>query len=197
MAGKFIVFEGLDGSGQSTQVKLLAEYLRGEGREVEVGKEPTPDSAAGREITEVLAHKKSVSPQRLQELFVEDRRAHLGQSILPALAQGKVFVEDRYVMSTLAFGSLECDPEWLSAINKDFPWPDATFVLKVRPQVSLKRIAARGKSPELFEKEEKLGKVAAAYDALASRFPNCFVIDGEKSIEEVHDQVLQHVRKIV
>jgi dTMP kinase len=193
MAGKFIVFEGLDGSGQSTQARLLAEKLRAEGRTVVLGKEPTEDSAAGREVTEVLTHKKSMPPEDLQKLFVEDRKAHLQNSILPALAAGAIVLEDRYSMSTFAFGSVDCDLEWLIELNQGLPWPDATFILKVRPEVSLARIAARGKPAEFFEKKEKLEKVAAAYDALAERFPNCFVLDGELPIEAVHAQVLQHL----
>lgn len=197
MAGRFIVFEGLDGSGQSTQVRLLAERLRADGRQVVLGKEPTSDSEAGREIIKALTHQITVSPKRLQELFTEDRRAHLNDVILPALASGAVVVEDRYSMSTFAFGSADCDLEWLIELNKEFPWPDATFILKVRPEVSLKRIAARGKPAELFEKQEKLEKVSAAYDLLARRFPGCIVLDGEGTIEEVQAQVLQHVLKVL
>ena len=197
MAGKFIVFEGLDGSGQSTQVKLLAEYLRGQGREVVLGKEPTQDSDAGREIVEVLTHKKKISSEKLQELFVIDRKEHLANSILPALQKGAIVVEDRYSMSTFAFGSVSCDLEWLIELNQGLPWPDATFILKVRPEVSLARIATRGKPEELFEKKEKLEKVSITYDLLAQRFPNCFVIDGERSIEEVHAQVLQHLAGVL
>lgn len=197
MKGRFIVFEGLDGSGQSTQVKFLAEYLRAHGREVVLGKEPTTESAAGREIIEVLTHKKQMSPKELQELFVMDRKAHLENAILPALAEGKVFIEDRYVMSTLAFGSIACDPDWLRGLNKDFQWPDATIILKVRPEVSLERISGRGKPAELFEKQDKLEKVAAAYDRFATEFPNCFVVDGERTREEVHASVLQHLSGVL
>jgi dTMP kinase len=197
MAGKFIVFEGLDGSGQSTQARLLAEYLQNKGREVVLGKEPTKDSEAGREIIEVLTHRKSMPSEKLQELFVADRKAHLEAGILPALARDAIVLEDRYAMSTFAFGSVDCDLEWLIGLNKDFLWPDATFILKVHPEVSLERIAARGKPAELFEKKEKLEKVSATYDILAQRFPNCFVLDGERSIEEVHAQVLQHIQKIL
>lgn len=193
MKGRFIVFEGLDGSGQSTQVKLLAEYLKARGREVVLGKEPTLDSAAGKEIVEVLTHKKDMEPEKLQELFVVDRKEHLVNAILPAIESGAIVVEDRYSMSTFAFGSVSCDLEWLIELNKGLPWPDATFILKVRPEVSLERISKRGKPAEFFEKLEKLEKVSKAYDILATRFPNCFVIDGEKSVEEVHVQVLQHL----
>lgn len=197
MAGKFIVFEGLDGSGQSTQVRLLADKLTADGYEVVLGKEPTIDSAAGREIVEVLTHKKSMSPEDLQKLFVEDRKEHLQKTILPVVSAGKIFIEDRYIMSTLAFGSVGCDMEWLVELNKGLLWPDATFILKVRPEVSLARIAARGKPAELFEKKEKLEKVATAYDSLAKRFPKCFVLDGELSIKEVHAQVLQHLPEVL
>ena len=197
MTGKFIVFEGLDGSGQSTQVRLLAEYLQAQGREVVLGKEPTMDSDAGKEIIEVLTHKKEMRPEKLQELFVIDRKEHLVNSILPALERGAIVVEDRYCMSTFAFGSVSCDLEWLIELNKGLPWPDATFILKVRPEVSLARISKRGKPAELFEKLEKLEKVNKTYGILAERFPKCFVIDGEKAIEEVHQDVLQRLPEVL
>ena len=197
MAGKFIVFEGLDGSGQSTQARLLAEKLRAEGRAVILGKEPTGDSKAGLEIAEVLAHRKSVTPKRLQELFVEDRQEHIHKIIMPALNNGAIFIEDRYVMSTYAFGMLDCDFSWLQSLNENFPQPDLTFVLKVRPETSLMRIAARGKPSELFEEKGKLEKISKIYENLASQMKGCYVIDCELPIAKVHAQVLQHLAGVL
>jgi dTMP kinase len=195
-SGKFIVFEGLDGSGQSTQVKLLADYLRGQGKSVVATKEPTSTSDAGREIIDILSHKKIASPGALQELFASDRRAHLNQIIIPALAKGDIVISDRYVFSSFAFGSLECDLAWLKGINSEFLWPDITFLLRVRADVSLTRISARGKNPEFFEKKEKLEKVAINYDNLVNAFERCVVLDGEQSPEAVHKNVIQNLTNI-
>ena len=197
MCGKFIVFEGLDGSGQSTQAKLLKEFFERQGRGVIATKEPTSASDAGREIIEVLKKRKTADPKTLQELFVEDRRAHLENLILPALEKGDIVIGDRYAMSTMAFSAIACDEGWLIEINKDFLWPDMTFVLQVRPEVSLGRIHKRGKPEELFETMEKLTNVSTQYKNLIPRFKNCFGIDGERSIEEVHERVWKEAQKIL
>ena len=92
--GKFIVFEGLDGSGQTTQVKFLESYLARNGYRVVSTKEPTQESEAGKEIKEILNHKKRISASRLQELFAQDRREHLEGFIIPALKEGKIVSTD-------------------------------------------------------------------------------------------------------
>jgi dTMP kinase len=195
--GKFIVFEGLDGSGQSTQVGLLAEYLTKIEREVLVTKEPTQDSAAGREILEVLTHQKTLEPLALQKLFAEDRKHHLDTLILPALARGTVVISDRYRWSTYAFGSINCDLEELMALNKSFPEPDITFYMRVSPEVSIQRITKRGKPVEFFEKKEKLEKVSIMYDKLIAMFPASEMIDGERPIPVVHQDIVARLEKIL
>lgn len=197
MSGKFIVFEGLDGSGQSTQVAMLGEELIRQGKEVILTKEPTKDSSAGREVIDVLTHKKTAEPMALQRLFAEDRKVHLEDLILPALEQGKIVISDRYRWSTYAFGSIDCDIEKLIDLNAAFLEPDLTIYLKVRPEISIERIARRGKPVELFEKMEKLEKVSKAYADLAQKFPDAIVIDGEQSIQEVHAAVVAEVMKII
>lgn len=191
--GTFIVFEGLDGSGQSTQVRMLTEYLEGKGKQVLATKEPTSDSDAGRKIIEVLTHKATVAPDELQKLFVVDRGLHLQNFIIPALMDGSIVISDRYFLSTLAFGGISCDMEWLKQINSDFILPDVTFLLRTKPEVSLQRIAARGKAVELFEKLEKLEKVTVNYAKLAEEYESCKVIDGEQSIEDVHAAIIANL----
>ena len=195
--GKFIVVEGLDGSGQSTQAKLLKNYLEEKGRQVFVTKEPTGASDAGKEIIEVLSRRKTISSLALQELFSEDRKAHLERAIIPALQKGMIVISDRYVMSSLAFGSIDCDLEWLKKINNAFMLPDLTIILKTSAEVSLARIYARGKDIELFEKKEKLEKVTVNYDRIAKMFDHCITLDGEQSIEMVHQGVLQCIDQLL
>lgn len=195
--GKFIVFEGLDGSGQSTQVSLLKAYLEERGYTVALGKEPTPDYEAGRELREIFTGKKTATPRRIQELFAVDRAEHVSHDIVPALERGDIFISDRYVMSTLAFGYPENDMEWLKAINAKFPWPDLIICLSVRPEVSLDRIEKRGKPKELFEKLEKLSVVAANYKELSTSLPSCVVVNGEQTPEEVHADVVEKIQSIL
>jgi len=188
--GKFIVFEGLDGSGQSTQAELLRKFLIELGFEVVLTKEPTKDSQASREIRETLDKKIKISPQKLQELFTQDRREHLANLIIPALKAGKMVISDRYFFSTFAYGvfsGLELD--WLMKINDEFLVPDLTFILKVKPETCVSRIEKRGISKTLFEETQKLSGVWKTYAILPDHIKNAYIIDGEKTIEEVFAQV--------
>lgn len=194
--GKFIVFEGLDGSGQSTQAGLLREFLMEKDFNVILTKEPTLDSEAGKRIRKILDKEIKVSPKELQELMVEDRKEHLEKVIIPALKEGKIIISDRYFLSTFAFGSADgLDLEWLIEINNQFLYPDTVFLLRVSPSVCIERIKNRGDRVDLFEKEEKLGDVWKTYKILPDRFENIFVIDGEKSIEKVFEKVKEIIIK--
>lgn len=194
--GKFVVFEGLDGSGQSTQAGLLREFLMEKGFNVILTKEPTLDSEAGNRIRKILDKEIKVSPEELQELMVEDRKEHLEKVIIPALKEGKIVISDRYFFSTFAFGSADgLDLEKLIKMNNQFLYPDIIFLLKVSPLVCIERIKNRGDRVALFEKEEKLSEVWKTYKILPDRLENIFVIDGEKSIEEVFKKVKEIIIK--
>ena len=100
----FIVMEGLDGSGKSAQVDLLIDFLKQKGKEVVVTKEPTIDSDAGRKIKQALKKEIVVEPMELQKLYVQDRKEHLENKVIPALKKGKFVVSSRYAFSTFAYG---------------------------------------------------------------------------------------------
>jgi dTMP kinase len=192
--GKFIVFEGLDGSGQSTQAALLRDYLTDNGLAVVLTKEPTKESQASREIRETLDKKIKITPQALQELFVQDRREHLDNLVIPALKEGKVVISDRYFFSTFAYGVANgLDLEWLMKINDDFLIPDMTFISKTSPETCVRRIEKRGISKTLFEELKKLTNVWQTYEILPQRIANTYLIDGEKTINEVSQEVKSYV----
>jgi len=190
--GKFIIFEGLDGSGQSTQAGLLRDFLIKKGYKVVLTKEPTLDSKAGKKIRQVLDKKEKISAKELQELFAKDRKEHLEKLIIPALKEGKIVISDRYFFSSFAYGKASgLDLEWLIKINNKFLLPDITFLLKVSPKICLERIKKRNKGKErtLFEEKEKLEKVWKIYEILPTRFKNVYMVDGEKSIKEVFEEI--------
>lgn len=194
-SGKFIVIEGLDGSGQTTQVELLKDFLAQENFEVFLTKEPTLDSEAGKKIRAALDKKITLEPGALQELFTQDRREHLQNKILPALQEEKVVISDRYFFSTFAYGAADgLVLEDLIELNKDFLLPDLTFFLKVNPEVCVQRIEKRGEGIKLFEKKEKLEKVWEKYESLIDRFENVYLIDGELSKEEVFAQIKKIIK---
>ena len=194
--GGFIVFEGLDGSGQSTEAELLTEFLRKGGYKVLKTKEPTLNSQAGKEIKQILNKKRKISPKKLQELFAEDRKEHLKNLIIPALQQGKIVISDRYFFSSFAYGQASgLDLNWLIKINNKFLLPDITFFLDVKPKICLERIRKRRKTRTLFEEKEKLEKVYKNYQKIAKEFPNVKIINGEKPIKEVFREVKCLVEK--
>ena len=189
-SGKFIVIEGLDGAGKTAQAVELADFLRQAGKDVFATKEPTVNSDAGKKIKQILRGEISASKLGLQELFVQDRKEHLEKEIIPALRQGKSVVCERYVFSTIAYGaSEELSVDLLAKMNDNFLLPDLTVFIDVSPESCVKRIESRGDPKELFEKKEKLERVAKIYKEIAVMFTNFIIIDGEKSKDEVAEEI--------
>ncbi|MEK7542508.1 MAG: dTMP kinase [Patescibacteria group bacterium] len=190
--GKFIVFEGLDASGQTTQANLLTGTLKENHKEVILTKEPTGESEAGKHIRNVLDKKELLGPEELQRLFAKDRKEHLEKTIIPALQKGIWVVCDRYAFSSFAFGTAAgCNLEDLIELNNEFLLPDITFLLNVSPAVCMERIGKRGEPVTLFEEEQKLQRVWRVYETLPSKFQNMHVVDGEQPIEKVANNIWQ------
>lgn len=190
----FIVFEGLDGAGSTTQAKFLCEKLDQKGINVRHTSEPT-NRKIGTLVREVLNKKWKLLPEGLQLLFCADRAEHLTNEIKPCLKEGISVVSDRYLLSTLAFGGINLDLEWLKKLNQYFRQPDLTFLLDVPVKKCLERIVQRGAPQELFEKKETLEKVWQNYLALAKSEKNIYLINGEKPQEKVAADVWTIVEK--
>lgn len=196
--GKFIAFEGLDGSGQTTQANLSRDYLIKEGVKVILTKEPTKDSEAGKKIRKALNKEIAVSPIRLRKLFVEDRDWHQKNIIIPNLKKGKLVITDRSQFSSFAFGTAHgVDLNYIIKLNDKFIEPDLVILLKTSPRTSLERIKKRGEDQTLFEKEKQLEKVWQVYEKLAKRFKNIIIVDGEKTIEEIHKKIRQIIKRVL
>jgi len=194
--GKFIVFEGIDGAGLTTQANLLEKALKKAGYKVVLTKEPT-NGLIGGLIRACLKNEWKTSLLSLQLLFAADRAHHLEKEILPALKKGKIVICDRYLLSTIAYGMISLEKEWLKFINSKFLQPDLTILLDLSVEVSLKRIKLSRFGAELFEKKEELRKVRKNYLKLAKEFPNVYVIDASRSIEEVHEEVKKLVNRVL
>ena len=185
----FVVFCGIDGAGNSTQSKLLAEFLRGRGYNVLLTKEPT-ESSIGKIIRSMLQKKMKTSPVALQLLFTADRAHHLYSEIEPALKEEKIVISDRYMFSTIAFGGLDVDTDFLKQINSKFRIPDITFIIDVPSEVSLERIKkSRSSELELFEEIEKSKRIRENYLQLKDQFPNVNIINGDRPIEAVAAEI--------
>lgn len=188
-SGKFIVFEGLDGSGTTTQSELLFRYLKEKGKKVYLTSEPTQFLIGGLIKSQISGDWKS-SAECLQLLFTADRAYHLEKEIIPLLKRGINVICTRYLLSTLAYGGLDLkDENWLMEINKKFILPDLTFFLKVRPEICLQRIRKERFHRELFERDERLKKIYKNYLKFAKDFKNIFIIDGEKPIPRVFEEI--------
>jgi dTMP kinase len=194
MKGKFIVFEGIDGSGLTTQAELLEKYLRNKKYEVVLTKEPT-NNLIGGIIRAALKKEWITSNRTLQLLFSADRAHHLEKDIIPALENGKIVISDRYFISTIAYGMIELEKDWLKALNSKFLLPDIIFIIDVPVEVSIERIKASRFGFELFEEKKKLEKIRNNFLELSKEYKNCFVINGNRSIEEVHKEIVKIVEE--
>jgi dTMP kinase len=194
MKGKLIVFEGIDGAGLTTQAELLEKYLKEKKYEVVLTKEPTNNLIGGL-IRAALKKEWLTSNRTLQLLFSADRAHHLEKEIIPALENGKIVISDRYFISTIAYGMIELEKDWLKALNSKFLLPDAIFIIDVPVEVSIGRIKASRFRFELFEERKKLEKIRKNFLELSKEYKNCFVINGNRSIEEVHKEIVKIVEE--
>src|SRR5262249_53814736 len=168
-AGRFIVLEGIDGAGTTTQAELLSTELRREGRQVLTTGEPS-DGPIGTLIRQALTETLhppiqwgALSDDALALLFAADRLAHLRAQILPALERGQVVICDRYLLSSLAYQGSVLPVDWVEQINARAISPDLTIFLEVNAEIAAERRASRGGKAELFENPERQRKVIQQY----------------------------------
>lgn len=186
--GTFIVFEGIDGTGKSTQIKKLADALLEMGHDVLATREPT-EGIYGKKIRALYQNRSAVSANDELDLFIEDRRQHIKTLINPSLKAGKIVLCDRYFLSTAAYqGAAGCSPETIIARHHFAPEPDLAIILEVPPLVCIGRITEkRGDQLNDFEKLESLKKVDSIFKEMD--LPYIQRIDGSAAEEEVHRQV--------
>jgi dTMP kinase len=151
VSGRFIVFEGLDGAGTTTQARILAERLQGQGRTVYLAHQPSEGPAgllirqilAGRTATTQADGKLGVVDERVMALlFAADRLDHLTSQIEPRLARGEDVILDRYILSSLAYQGATVSHEFIAAANRYARKPDLTLFLYVPANIALDRVRA-------------------------------------------------------
>lgn len=184
----FVAFEGIDGAGLTTHARMTERYLESKGFKVVLTKEPT-DGLIGGLIKACLRGEWKTDPMTLQLLFAADRCHHVSTVISPALRSGRVVVTDRYLFSSLAYGSLNLDYEWLKAVNSPFPLPDLTFILDLDPLEAIKRVREDRFAVELFEEAEKLEKVRKAYLRIAQEYRGVHVVETDDEVGEVQKRI--------
>jgi dTMP kinase len=202
MSGRFIVLEGLDGAGTTTQGRRLVDRLNASGRPAELHAEPT-SGPIGRTIRQVLRGELSVGgPEReriVALLFAADRLDHVGGHVVPALQAGLHVISDRYLPSSLAYQSVFCEPAWVATLNRHALTPDLTLFLDVPPEVGLGRVAARAGARERYEEQETLKRVHAGYRRWLEgpQEHPVVVLDGTLPIDEIADAIDRHVEPLL
>jgi dTMP kinase len=204
MKPRFLVIEGLDGSGGTTQAARLAAWLVEHGcPEVVTTREPS-DGPVGRFTRSALGDSdpaERIGDAVLPYLFAADRRDHLDRTVLPALERGACVVSDRYYHSSLAYQSLSMGLHRVAELNHGFLAPDLTVFLDLEPEVCLERILARGGTRDRFEELERLRLVRESYGAVIvlcrTRGERIARVDASGSRDAVFDQILSHVRPLL
>ena len=199
--GRFIVFEGIDGAGKTTQIELLAKRLSQNGEVVSITAEPT-DNESGKALRRALSGKEPHSECEMATMFVLDRIGHNAQ-ISEFLAQGKTVICDRYYYSTLAYQGKSTDYAWVRSMNIDCPEirrPDACIYLDLTPEESLARISKGRAEVEIYENLEKLTEVRESFfsviNDLSSEGEKIFIVNANRSIEAISDEIFDIVAKI-
>ena len=194
--GLLIVFEGIDGSGKSTQCRMLADLLNKKGIANISLAEPTRGKW-GMKIRQLLAKgRNGISPDEELEWVMNDRRENVEQNIKPALKAGKVVLMDRYYFSTAAYqGALGFDPEKIRVDNERFaPIPDRVLIFHNSPEKSLERIESSREEKSAFEKRDYLIEVQAIFKSFTG--PNIRYVSSDSSLEKVYEQVLCEVQDL-
>lgn len=196
--GLFITFEGADGCGKTTQMNLLAEYLKKQGREVVLTREPG-GKGLGEKIREILLNYDGEVSDRCESfLFLADRAQNIDTIVNPAVDAGKIVLCDRHTDSSVAYQGYGrgLDIERINMLNNlatNGKKPDITFVFDIDTETSMKRV---GKEKDRMESAgvEFHTKVRNGYLEIAKKEPERIkVIDASKSIEEIHQEVLSYL----
>ena len=195
--GKFIVFEGIDGSGKSTQIKLLAKRLKESGISCRETFEPTY-GLVGKTLHDILSGKIKRDPKVTAALFVADRLDHLlnqDDGVVESIEKGETVLCDRYYFSSYAYQSVDVPRDWVvmaNAMAKAVLKPDATIFIDIPADVAMERITKNRETTELYETKEKLENVRKGYLSafeLVKDEERIFVVDGTKSIEEIAKEI--------
>lgn len=198
----FVVFEGIDGAGTSTQIKILSE--RKDADKFFLTAEPT-SSETGKFLRKMLKGDVKLDARTSAFLFAADRNEHLygkgdGCGVVEKAKSGKIVVSDRYLFSNIAYQSVTCGEELPKMLNSNFPLPEILFFFQIAPEISLKRVESRNGTREIYEKLDYLRETEKNYEKVISDFEaqntgmKIVRLDAGKSVEEVAERINEELR---
>ncbi len=192
-----IVFEGIDFSGKRTQAELLAEYLKSKGYSISLYSFPDYTTTTGKILEEYLTMKRNLDSRIVAMLYAINRLEKL-KEIEKDIEENKIIIFDRYIYSNMAYQMANgLDLEWLRMLDIYMPRPDLVIFLKISPEEALKR---KGEC-DRYEKLEFLRKVERIYEKMANgeikTNVKWYIVDGSKSIGEIHKKVVEIVEKFL
>jgi len=200
----FIAIEGTDGSGKSTQAKLLADRLTAEGHKVHLTFEPTKGHI-GSLLRSILTGEKKADQAAIAGLFLADRLDHLlneNDGLVKKLSEGYTVITDRYYFSSYAYHGVYVDMDWVITCNAmcaRILRPHVNIFVDVPPEVCMQRIVANRESPELYETTDILNKVRhnylTAFDRLKDE-EHIAIVDGNDTIENVSGAIYKVVSSL-
>jgi dTMP kinase len=201
----FLAFEGIDGSGKSTQSKLLEEKLKTEGIKVYHTYEPT-GSPIGQMIKKIFRHEMEADHRTIAGLYVADRIDHLTNTqngILKKLKEGFTVITDRYYFSSYAYQGTHMPQDWVimaNSISADVLRPDLNIFIDVEPEVSFERVNRNRDKIELYESVENLKQVRNKYFEAFDKLKldeKIFIVNGNRSVEEIFNDVWEKVKPLL
>lgn len=207
--GTFVVIEGNEGAGKTTQVAAVSKMLS-QKHKVHATKQPS-DGPIGKLIRESLSEKITIPRVAFQYLFSADREAQQ-EEIISHLKKGEIMILDRYVWSALAYGTLDHGFENLEktgnilavslsilSMYHQFLMPDLTIYLDVTPETSIKRLTKAGKmGEEVYETRENIEKIKQCYEWIIKKFPDEFlVLKGDRPEDEITKKIISHIEPLI
>lgn len=203
--GKFIAFEGIDGSGKSTQIRLLNERMKKEGIHCYTTMEPT-DSPIGSLIHQIMTGRIKTDNKVIAGLFVADRLDHLLNDIngiVNKINEGTTVITDRYYFSSYAYHSVDMPMDWVIKANEqssNILRPTVTIFIDISADVAVERIAKNRQHQELFEKKSRLVKVREKYFEAFEKLKDeerVVVVDGSRSEQEIADDIWEKINTMI
>lgn len=201
--GYFISFEGIDGSGKSTQITRLKKYFEDKNYRVILTREPG-GTDIGEKIRQLILdpQNKSMTPMTEAMLYAASRAQHVEEVIKPAIDDGKVVICDRFVDSSIAYqGYGRKLGESVDVINSyavNEYMPNLTFLINIEPDLSTERIGQRNRDRIELEKHEFHKAVYDGYKRLLDRFPDRIIeIDGSQTIERIQEEITRHIEILI